>query len=192
MASDSICNFPTPVMAAALVAAQKEFLPAAMGGKNPHFKSRYARYSDVHDACVPALHKHDFAVLQSGEGSDDAGIQITTTLLHASGDKVTSVARVPLGTMTAQGAGSAITYARRYGLAMACGLYNDDDDDGNAATQEQHAAPPRATQSSKAKKPIKERTAVELLSLRSWADGQGKADLVAAVDAELDHRTGRP
>jgi len=34
---------------------------------------------------------------------------------------------------TAQGAGSAITYGRRYALAAALGLASDEDDDGNGA-----------------------------------------------------------
>ena len=38
-----------------------------------------------------------------------------------------------MGKVTAQGAGSAVTYARRYSLCAALGIAAEDDDDANAA-----------------------------------------------------------
>lgn len=173
---------PTSTLAQALVAAQAQFKAAHMGGTNPHFKSKYARFSDVHDACVPVLNANGIAVIQSGEGSDDAGIQISTTFLHVSGEKLVTAVRVPLSGGNAQAAGSAITYARRYGLAMACGLVNDEDDDGNQAS----AKP--ATKPAKAKKPIKERSDAELASLAQWAAKEGKGDLLDQIAEEQERR----
>ena len=43
---------------------------------------------------------------------------------------------IPAAKVTPQGFGSAITYAKRYSLAMACGVDADEDDDGKAAEDE--------------------------------------------------------
>lgn len=172
-------------LATAFLAAQRSFTPAEMNGTNPHFKSRYARLSDVWAACVPALHAHGFAVTQTADLSDDAGIRITTALVHESGDQLASTVRVPLAGNTAQAAGSAITYARRYGLALACGIVNDDDDDGNAAS----ATPPRPAPASKpAKVSIREKSNEDLARLKTWAEREGKTKLVDKISDELEQR----
>jgi hypothetical protein len=42
---------------------------------------------------------------------------------------------IPMGKQDAHGAGSALTYAKRFALAAAVGVVADDDDDGNAASE---------------------------------------------------------
>ena len=43
---------------------------------------------------------------------------------------------MPVDKRTAQGFGSALTYARRYSLSLACGIGSEEDDDGNQAEKE--------------------------------------------------------
>ena len=57
---------------------------------------------------------------------------VETIIMHISGEWISSVLTLPLAKRDPQGAGSAITYARRYSLQSACGLPSEDDD-GNAA-----------------------------------------------------------
>lgn len=114
----------------ALMAAKPHFAPAIKTQSNSHFKSRYADLQSVLDAVEGALHDHGVLILTENDGDN-----LATVLLHVSSN--TSVRfSVPLlnakGDM--QGLGSAITYARRYGLLTICGIAPEDDD-GNAASQ---------------------------------------------------------
>ena len=43
---------------------------------------------------------------------------------------------MPVDKRTSQGFGSALTYARRYSLSLACGIGSEEDDDGNQAEKE--------------------------------------------------------
>jgi hypothetical protein len=125
---------------AALSKAQAEIKGAVKDSTNPHFKSRYADLESVIEAVKQPFFKFGLSFVQSVEG--DA---LVTTICHASGGTITS--RVPLiiGKNDMQGVGSAITYARRYGLAAAAGV-SQTDDDGVAACEA-----PRAMHSPAAK-----------------------------------------
>lgn len=117
---------------AALAAAQAEMGKAIKGTTNFHFRSKYADLGSVMDACLPALNAHGISVTQplvTGE----FGHIVKTVLTH--GDSDTSVeCAMPLllGKQDMQGLGSAMTYARRYGLMAMAGIAPEDDD-GNAA-----------------------------------------------------------
>jgi len=114
-------------IAAALVAAQAEMGPALRQAINPHLNSKYADLASVMDACMDALHNHGIAVIQP-PGQDETGHYVETVLLHTSGERL--VCRVPLifGKNDMQGYGSAMTYARRYGLMTMAGVAPEDDD----------------------------------------------------------------
>jgi hypothetical protein len=59
-------------------------------------------------------------------------IVITTLLLHESGEWLEpEPLSLKMDKVTAQGAGSAITYARRYALSAILGISSEDDGDGN-------------------------------------------------------------
>lgn len=175
--------------AKAFLAAQREIKAARMGGTNPHFKSKYARFADVHEAVVPVLNKHGIAVLQHADESDDLAMKVTTVLMHDSGEAFHCPVRIPLPkAANAHAAGSALTYARRYGLALATGLVNDDDDDGNAsakpAKRERYDKPAQAPK----KKPITDYTEAELTELRAKFKAEGKDEYVTAIDEEFERR----
>lgn len=121
-------------IATALAAAQANMGKALKQSSNPHFRSKYADLGSVMDACLPALNERGIAVIQP-TGEDDLGRFVQTILIHGeSGEQLSC--RVPLivGKNDMQGYGSAVTYARRYGLMAMAGIAPEDDD-GNAAAK---------------------------------------------------------
>ena len=118
---------------AALAAAQMEMGPALKDSANPAFRSKYADLASVMQACMGALNKHGICVMQP-TGEDETGRYVKTILAHTTGETVEC--RVPLivGKNDMQGYGSAVTYARRYGLMSMAGIAPEDDD-GNAAAK---------------------------------------------------------
>ena len=117
----------------AFAKAQSEMGKALKSAVNPHFKAKYADLSDVVDACYPALNANGIGVMQPC-GRDDGGAYVDTILLHESGVEFGSRIYLVVGKSDMQSMGSAITYARRYGLLGMAGLAPEDDD-GNAATR---------------------------------------------------------
>jgi hypothetical protein len=115
----------------ALVSAQSAMTAAHKGKVNPAFRNKYATLSDVMDACLPALRENGFAVVQP-IGQDDRGPFVETHILHESGHTFSTRVYLIIGKNDMQGFGSAVTYARRYGLGALAGI-TDTDDDGNAA-----------------------------------------------------------
>jgi len=130
-------------IAAALAAAQRAMGKALKQSNNPHFRSKYADLGNVMDACLPALNDNGIAVFQPA-GCDDRGEYISTVLIHESGERLEC--RVPLivNKNDMQGYGSAVTYARRYGLMCMAGIAPEDDD-GNAAAAAAPAKPAPVT-----------------------------------------------
>lgn len=118
-------------LAAALAQAQGRMKPAKMDGRNPHYGSRYATLASLIESIRIPFAEAGLAVVQGA--NEDGGID--TTILHASGEWIT-FRGIPMRPAKddPQGIGSAMTYARRYGLAAAVGQVGDDDDDGNAAS----------------------------------------------------------
>jgi len=127
-----------PTLISALVKAQSEMSHAAFDQTNPHFKSKFASLKSVIDAVKPALNANGIAYVQRSVPMDQ-GIAVET-VFHGHGEELsTGPVPVPIDRENAQGFGSALTYAKRYSLAMACGISADEDDDGNAAAK----APPK-------------------------------------------------
>jgi hypothetical protein len=121
-------------LASAMALAFAEIEAATKAANNPHFKSKYADLSAVIDAVKPALINHGLFFTQHCHPSDD-GVTVETVLGHAGGEeKSLGKLYVPANKKDAQGFGSALTYARRYGLMTAFGVPAEDDD-GNAASK---------------------------------------------------------
>ena len=127
--SESIANLAT-----ALAMAQMNIKGAIKDSNNPFFKSKYADLSSVVEAIRPAFGQCGLSYIQRVEPSDRDEVRVETILLHASGEWLScGVLNLPVSKADAQGYGSALTYARRYSLAAACGVAPEDDD-GNAAS----------------------------------------------------------
>lgn len=121
---------------AALSLAQGEIDNALKDADNPHFKSKFADLASVRDAIRGPLAKHKLCYVQTPE-AEGAKVTVTTMLGHASGQWVSGSLTLTARDATPQSVGSAITYARRYGLSAIVGVAPEEDD-GNAAS-----APPR-------------------------------------------------
>lgn len=116
----------------ALAKAQAEIKGAVKDSTNPHFKSKYADLASIVEAIRAPLSKHGIAYVQLTLPSEKDEVQVETVLAHSSGEWLSGIIAVPVSKADAQGYGSALTYARRYGLAAAVGVAPEDDD-GNAA-----------------------------------------------------------
>jgi hypothetical protein len=128
--SENIAN-----LAKALSTVQGKLTHAKKDSKNPFFKSNYADLESVWDACRTLLADNNIAVSQfPGTYSDlDKSMSLTTVLMHGSGEWISQEMSVPVSKVDPQGAGSALTYMRRYALAAVVGVVQADDD-GNAAS----------------------------------------------------------
>ncbi len=123
----------TKSIALALAKAQAEMGRAFKESSNPAFRSKYADLGNVMDACLPALNKHEIAVIQP-ICETEAGRVVKTILIHSSGECLECAVPLIVGKNDMQGLGSAITYGRRYGLMSMAGIAPEDDD-GNAAAK---------------------------------------------------------
>lgn len=121
-------------IAPALLNAQKQITFAEKNAKNPHFKNNYADLESVIDAIKKPLNDNGIMFLQTFSPSETGKLNLTTRLVHESGEWVEDELTMPLQKNDAQGYGSAATYSRRYALAAIVGLYQADDD-GNEASK---------------------------------------------------------
>lgn len=120
-------------IAMALVKAQKEITFASKDAMNPHLKSKYADLPSVIDAIKVPLNNNGIFYMQSPGLMIDMHLHLTTRLIHDSGEWIEETMSIPMIKQDPQAFGSALTYARRYGLSSITGLYADDDD-GYAAS----------------------------------------------------------
>ena len=131
--SDSIA-----ALAKALAAFQGEVKDPVKDGKANYGK--YVQLDGLLSAIRPVLAKHGLSFLQM-PGGDGQQITITTILMHESGEWLEGEPFTLKAMKTdPQGAGSAVTYGRRYSLSAILGVAWDADDDGAAASKPQEAA----------------------------------------------------
>lgn len=121
-------------LSVALVKAQGELNAVSKDGKNPHFKSTYATLQNIVESTRDVLRCYGLAVVQTFSQTDGTYIDLTTTLVHDSGEWISGTITMRPTKPDPQGLGSAATYARRYAYAAILGIVTDDDDDGNAAS----------------------------------------------------------
>ena len=126
--SDSIAN-----LTLALSIVQGKMSHAVKDSANPFFKSKYADLESVWSACRELLSANGLAVMQFPGLYTDQSMSLTTVIGHKSGEWISQEMSVPVTKPDAQGAGSALTYMRRYALAAVVGVVQADDD-GNAAS----------------------------------------------------------
>lgn len=132
---------PSSEFAKAWIVAQKNMEHATQSGTNKFLKSDahpngtpYSTLKDVVDAVRGALNEAGIGYTQKIK-QKNANILCKTIFFHESGEGMeTDWSPVPVEKPTAHGFGTAYTYARRYSLAMACGISADPDLDGNVET----------------------------------------------------------
>ena len=115
-------------LTAGIIKVQGAISGVKRDGKNPHFRSTYATLENVLDTARPALQEAGIAFVQAPGQVIDGSVEVTTMLVHDSGEWMRSTLHVPLGKRDPQGVGSAITYGCRYSLMAMLGLPPTDDD----------------------------------------------------------------
>lgn len=120
-------------LAEALLELQKKPINAKQSGLNPHYKSKYATLEDCWEACRKPLEEAGLIVVQNMRVIDGASFVVTRIQLASGPDGQETMVPVVAAT-DMQKLGSAITYARRYGLVTAVGILTGEDDDGNVAS----------------------------------------------------------
>jgi hypothetical protein len=156
---------PTPVpmseISSALAKAQGEFEPIKRdktvtvtmksGGK---YTFSYAPLESILHAVMPALSENGLSLTQAIYQNGKEYVE--TTLRHASGQTLNN--RIPIFVRDdgPQAYGSALTYARRYGVTLLLCVSADDDDDGNAAEGNQAAVKQPSAAAEKIAKRFKE------------------------------------
>lgn len=113
-------------IAKALVLFQGKVKGVKKDSTNPHFKSKYASLEAIMEAIRKPLNESNLSIIQS---------QNVTRLLHISGEWIEIEVNLAPETGKPQEYGSAMTYARRYGVSAILSLATEDDDDGNMASQ---------------------------------------------------------
>jgi len=100
---------------------------------NPFFKSKYASLNDILNVIRDPLAAHGLSFVQFPKGK----YGLDTMLMHVSGEWISESYEMEPSKHDPQGAGSVITYQRRYALGAILGLNIDIDDDGNAGSKKE-------------------------------------------------------
>jgi hypothetical protein len=133
-------------LAAALSKAQSQMTGAKKSANNPFFKSKYSDLAEVMEAISEPFADNDLCFVQGAEVKDNL-ISVKTRIIHASGQWIESDTVLPPTKNDAQGYGSAITYAKRYGLQALAGVPSVDDDGNAAVAHKTKKTPYKPTQS---------------------------------------------
>ena len=128
-------------IAKALSLAQSEMSGATKQSTNPFYKSNYSDLASVMQAISLPFSAHGLCFVQGAEANEQR-VSVTTRIIHTSGQWLEATTELPPTKADAQGWGSAITYAKRYGLQALCGVPSVDDDGQEAVKR---VAKPKAT-----------------------------------------------
>lgn len=119
----------------AMAQFQKEVKQPTKDKENPFLKTKYVPLENVVESIMSVAPKYGLSFTQWALNDESGRVGVATLLLHESGefiqyDPIFMVAEKN----TPQGAGSLITYLKRYTLSAIFGITSDDDDDGAGST----------------------------------------------------------
>lgn len=119
---------------AAFLRAQTKIQKVKKTEWNPYHKKHYADLTAINEAIMPLLNEEGIAVLAPIVLVENVP-HVETMLLHVeSGEYINSITRIiNKNPNDPQTEGSAITYARRYGLQSVCNISVEDDDANGAS-----------------------------------------------------------
>ncbi|MET4562218.1 hypothetical protein ABIA69_003404 [Lysinibacillus parviboronicapiens] len=105
---------------------------------NPFFKSKYVPLENVVEAITATSGEFGLSFIQFPLNDPNGRVGVTTLLMHESGEWIESepIFATP-AKQDAQGAGSVITYLKRYSLSAIFGITSDEDDDGIGAMHDE-------------------------------------------------------
>ena len=128
-------------LATALCLAQAQMGGAVKDSNNPFFKSSYADLTSIIKVIKKPLSDNGLSFVQlpiTSEGGK--GVGVITMLMHNSGQWLQGEYLLPMDKITPQGAGSCLSYSRRYALQALLGIPAVDDDSEAAMFRGQPAA----------------------------------------------------
>jgi len=169
-------------LATALCLAQAEMGGAIKDSNNPFFKSSYADLTSVIKAIKEPFAKYGLSFVQLPVTSAGGnGVGVSTMLMHKSGQWLQGEYLLPMDKVTPQGAGSAITYARRYALQSLVGIPSVDDDSELAMYRNEPAPvePPPA-------KRVSKKLAQDVVALVVASEISGETSELVEALAELE------
>ena len=119
----------------ALIEFRKDIKQPMKDADNPYFKSKYVPLENVVEAIDEVAPSKGLAFTQWALNDEQGRVGVATLLLHDSGEFIEyDPVFMNADKNTPQGAGSLITYLKRYTLSAIFGITSDEDDDGNQAT----------------------------------------------------------
>ncbi|AKS69268.1 single-stranded DNA-binding protein [Staphylococcus schleiferi] len=164
----------------AMVAFRKEVKQPIKDKNNPFFKSKYVPLENVVEAIDEAATPHGLSYTQWALNDSDGRVGVATMLMHESGEYIEyDPVFMNAEKNTPQGAGSLISYLKRYSLSAIFGITSDQDDDGNVASGKQVKSEHKA--SAKAVGTLKE----EMLKFSELMQSLGKQVSVSDVQQKL-------
>ena len=176
----------------AIAKASLKFDPVLKDADNPAYRSKYADLPTVIESTRKHLAQEGVAVIQMPHaqfGPEDAKIlTLTTMLAHSSGEWMASDLSLPAmmrERFDAQSVGSAITYARRYGLAAMTNVAQEDDD-GNKASGVGSKQEANAVAAEKIRKGTKGNNAIAFTEWKEGFTAVSGENGLAIVKSETD------
>ena len=172
-------------LATALVAAQAEMGGAVKDSANPFFKSSYADLTSIIKVIKEPFAIHGLSYVQFPIISDGGkGMGVSTTLMHVSGEWMQSEFYLPMTKADPQGAGSAITYARRYALQAMAGIPAVDDDAESAMLRTEAALPDGIIE--QPKKRVSKKLVQDIVATVVTAESTGETSELMEALGELE------
>lgn len=163
----------------ALSEFRKEVKQPMKDANNPFFKSKYVPLENVIEAIDETAPNQGLSFTQWALNNSDGTVGVATMLLHTSGEFIEyDPVFMKAEKQTPQGAGSVITYLKRYTLSAIFGITSDQDDDGNDASQSNNKKQTN-------KLPVQDKGKVMLVN-------QNANDLAEIINAQPDADTKNP
>lgn len=174
-------------LATALCLAQAEMGGAVKDSANPFFKSSYADLTSIIKAIKEPFANHGLSYVQLPITSDGGkGMGVTTMLLHKSGEWLQSEYLLPMAKIDPQGAGSAITYARRYALQAMVGIPAVDDDGEAAMFRMSEPTLPDGISNDQPKKRASKQLVQDIVQLVVQSEADGDTEVLMEALGELE------
>mgnify|MGYP001432771798 CR=1 FL=1 len=128
--SDSIVE-----ISKALAKFQSEVKQPLKDADNPFFKSKYVPLESVVEAITDIAPNHGLSFVQWALNDENGRVGVATMVMHETGEFIEfDPVFMNAEKNTPQGAGSLITYLKRYSLSAVFGITSDQDDDGNESS----------------------------------------------------------
>lgn len=125
----------------ALTDFRKEVKQPYKDADNPYYKSKFVPLENVIEAIDDVAPKNGLSFTQWALNDEKGRVGVATLLMHTSGEYIEyDPVFMNVEKNTPQGAGSLISYLKRYTLSAIFGITSDKDDDANQASKTQSKA----------------------------------------------------